>query len=75
MSAVYNPKDFGAQFNTQFNAVLTYVGANPGTSVDAIATALAIPYEVAYAICSQSGMVVLPSTSGEIQFQAHDKKG
>lgn len=68
MGAVYHPSDFSKLYNQQFNAVQAWIKANPGKSVDACATALAIPYELVYAICTQSGMAILPSSSGEISF-------
>lgn len=68
MSAVYTSEAFRELFSQQFNAVMEYVAQNPGKSVDAIATALTIPYEVAYAICSESALIILPNASGELQF-------
>ena len=71
MSAVYERSAFDDLFNAQFNAVQTWVKANPGKSVADCATALTVPYEIVYAICVRSGFVVLPSASGELHWNQH----
>ena len=68
MSALYHAGDFNSLTAINFQSVLSWIKSNPGKSVDACATALSIPYEVVYAICIQSRIVILPSASGEITF-------
>ena len=70
MSAVYHRNDWNKAYNPAFNNVVAYVTANPGKSLDAIATALALTYEVVYAACLAAGFVILPNTSGEVQWHA-----
>ena len=68
MSAVYTKAQFDSLYNAAFNAVTAYVEANPGKSIDEIATATTQPYEVVYQICVNARMVVLPNTSGELHW-------
>lgn len=71
MSAVYLPKHWDAAYAVAFQAILAYVEAHPGESLDAIATGTSQPYAVVYAVCQAAGCIVLPSASGELQWHAH----
>lgn len=73
MSAVYHFSDFYALQAQHTEAVLNYFKANPGHSVDQCATALSISYEVAYAIVAAEKLIILPSVSGEIHWNAQKK--
>ena len=70
MSAVYHKDDWDKIYNPAFNNVVTYVKANPAKTLEAIATALTLPYEVVYAVCVAAGFVILPNTSGELHWHA-----
>ena len=70
MSAVYHPDDWASVYNPAFNAVVTYVKANPGKTLEEIATALTLPYEAVYAVCVAAGFVILPNASGELHWHA-----
>lgn len=71
MSAVYDEKSFATLWSACLSDVETYVQENPGKSLDEVATALSIPYEVAWQCCQSLGYVIVPSTSGEIHWHAH----
>lgn len=71
MSAIYHSKDFSALYNAHFNAVLAWVKANPGGSIEACAAALNTSYEVVYAICTQTEIVIFPTTGGELNWHVH----
>ena len=43
----------------------------PRKSIDDVATVLAIPYEVVYALAVQWGLVIMPSEAGEVHFTHH----
>ena len=73
MSAVYHPKNWDALYNGAFNAIVAYVQAHPGESLDSIATGTNTAYSVVYAVCQNAGMIVLPSMSGEIQWPSHKR--
>ena len=68
MSAVYHRKDWDAAFAKGFQEVDAYVSAHPGTDIAAMATALALPYEVVFAACVSLGCVMMPNSSGEVHF-------
>ena len=69
MSAVYHRDDWDKLYNPLYNAVVAYVTANPGKSIDEIATAVTAPYEVVYAACVAAGFIILPNASGELHWQ------
>ena len=71
MSAVYHPKNWDALYNGAFNAIVAYVQAHPGESLDAIATGTQQPYAVVYAVCKNADIVILPSGGGELQWHGH----
>ena len=68
MSAVYTPQDFNDLYNASFNAVITYVAANPGKSLEEIVTATGQKYELVYQICCSADMVILPNAGGELHW-------
>ena len=70
MSAVYHPDTFRDLMAQKADAIISYVKDNPGKSLDAIATALALPYEAVYAVCVAAGFVILPNASGELHWHA-----
>ena len=71
MSAVYDPSSFTALWNEALEAVQTYVQQTPGKSLDEIAIACDVPYEVVWMCCQALGYVIVPSASGEIHWHAH----
>ena len=73
MSAIYTRAQWDALSSTHYDAVASYVTEHPSTSIEAIASALSIPYEVAFQCCMESDMVVLPNTAGELQFSGGTK--
>ena len=68
MSAVYHRTDWEKVYNPAFNAIVAYVKGNPEKTVEEIATAQSVPYEVAYAVCLAAGFVILPNAAGEIHW-------
>lgn len=71
MSAIYHPTQFSVLVSDRLQSVTDWVKANPGKSIEECATALSIPYEVVFAVCREIGIIVLPNSSGEIQWHAH----
>lgn len=71
MSAVYTRADFEAKYIASYDAVVAYVSAHPADSVDAIATATGLPYEICFEVCRAAGFLILPSASGELHFTTH----
>ena len=71
MSAAYTRVQWTALRNKWYDPVTQYIESNPGTSVDAITTALSAPYAVVYAICVEAH-VVMPSAAGEITWRGDE---
>ncbi len=70
MSAIYRPQDITQLQGQSISAVQDYVTAHPGQSVESVATALALPYEVVFKCCETLGFIVLPNANGEIRWHA-----
>jgi hypothetical protein len=73
MSAVYHPQAFQLLVGKHTTSVREWFQANAGSSIEACATDLSLPYEVVYQVASQTGLVIVPSTSGEIHWHAGAK--
>jgi len=71
MSAIYHQKDLDALVVAQLSSVLAYIAENPGKSLEAVATAVSVPYEVVFEIAQRANLLILPNSSGEIHWHAH----